>query len=99
MIKKDEFFYERGIYPDNPTTSEQNTWTGFANVEMVVCERGRMTIITELLKFLHRWFRSSITVTITLSLLLLIPAGALADSNNSDDPPPKTTGTSGGSRG
>jgi hypothetical protein len=93
------FFYERGIYPNHSNTSEQNAWTGFINVETVVCKRGWMTIITELLQFLHRWLRSSITVTITLSLLLLIPTVALADSNNSDDPPPKTTGTSGGSRG
>lgn len=55
--------------------------------------------MTQILQFLHKCLRSSITVNITLSLLLLMPTVALAQGNNSDDPPPKTTGTSGGSRG
>ena len=55
--------------------------------------------MTQILEFLHKWFRSSIAINVTLSLLLLMPTVALAQGNNSDDPPPKTTGTSGGSRG
>lgn len=55
--------------------------------------------MAQILKFLHKWLRSSVAINVTLSLLLLMPTVALAGGNNSDDPPPKTTGTSGGSRG
>jgi hypothetical protein len=55
--------------------------------------------MTQIVQFLHKWLRSSVTINVTLSFLLLMPTVALAQGNNSDDPPPKTTGTSGGSRG
>ncbi len=94
-----KFFYGRGISSSNPTTSQQKAWTALANVERGVCKRGKMTIKTQLLKFWRKGFKSSITVTITLSLLPLMHTLSLASSNNSDDPPPKTTGISGASRG
>ncbi len=55
--------------------------------------------MTQILRLLQKWLRSSVATKVALSLLLLMPTVALADANKPDDPPPKTTGTSGGSRG
>lgn len=50
------------------------------------------------IQLLQKCLKNSITLTIALILLLLMPTKLLAGENNPKDPPPKTTGTSGGSR-
>lgn len=54
--------------------------------------------MTQPIQFLEKCWQNSLTLTIALILLILMPAGLLAAENNPKDPPPKTTGTSGGSR-
>jgi len=54
--------------------------------------------MTQSIQLLEKCLQNSITITITLILLILMPTGLLAAENNPKDLPPKTTGTSGGSR-
>lgn len=54
--------------------------------------------MTQPIKLLEKCLQNSITITVALILLILMPTGLLAAERNPKDPPPKTTGTSGGSR-
>jgi hypothetical protein len=54
--------------------------------------------MTQPIQLLEKCLQNSITITIALILVILMPTGLLAAEKNPKDPPPKTTGTSGGSR-